>query len=206
MGDTPEAAAPEIRSEGQRLLLELAESQQKIADAIGMSRPIVSFWRSGKNVPGTDARHMLWKCYGIHPTAWEVPPGGAYTPAPILPAYADPVPESDTASMSILDLLNRRIRGYGRMVDSEDESIGPDLRLRAGELERKCIAERRALERDQRAHEADVVARSKEWAEIRKRTLAVLRQYPDAFRAWTEAMGDLAKEKGPIPDEEESDE
>jgi len=104
--------------------------------------------------------------------------------------------------MSILALLNKRIRDYGRMVDSDDENIGPDLRLRAGELERKCIAERRALERDQRAHEADVVARSKEWAEIRKRTLAVLRSFPDAFRAWTEAMGDLAKEHGPIPDED----
>lgn len=196
----------EASNEGQRLLRLVEGTNQAIADELGVTRPIVSFWRAGKNRPGNDARRLLFQAFGIPVGAWDAPAGGKI-PAPAITTPADTAqaPAGDAAGMSIKELLDRRIVHWGRMVDDPNESIGPDARLRAGELERKCIAERRALERDQRSHEADVVARSPEWANIRKRTLAVLRQYPDAFRAWTEAMGDLAREHGPIPTDEEDD-
>lgn len=197
----------EASNEGQRLLRIVEGTNQAIADELGVTRPIVSFWRAGKNRPGNDARRLLFQAFGIPVGAWDAPPAGTRIAAapvttPAAPAQHD---KGDAATMSIKELLDRRIVHWGKMVDTEDEGIGPDARLRAGELERKCIAERRSLERDQRSHEADVVARSPEWANIRKRTLAVLRQFPDAFRAWTEAMGDLAREHGPIPVDEEDD-
>lgn len=196
----------EASNEGQRLLRLVEGTNQAIADELGVTRPIVSFWRAGKNRPGNDARRLIYQAFGIAVGAWDAPAGGHISATrPTTSAAPSQPDKGDAATMSIKELLDRRIVHWGKMVDTEDESIGPDARLRAGELERKCIAERRSLERDQRSHESDVVARSPEWSNIRKRTLAVLRLFPDAFRAWTDAMGDLAREHGPIPSDEEDD-
>lgn len=40
-----------------------------------MSKGLVSGWRTGKKIPGLDARDRVHAAYGIPPRAWEVAPG-----------------------------------------------------------------------------------------------------------------------------------
>lgn len=204
---TPAEAAPEsppalvIKTEGQRLLRELTDTNQAIADVVGCTRPLVSFWRSGKNKPGKDARQILQARYGIHAATWGRVPGSA-GPS-VSNGQNDPPDTGKGSGKSTTDLLNHHIDMWGEIASDPETDI--ELRLRAGELERKCIAERRGVERDARAHQADVVARSPEWANIRRRTLSILRAFPEAFRAWVEAMGELAREEAPLNLDEDDD-
>ncbi len=72
--ETPQPKTP-LKTEGQRLLREVPESAGKIAAALGCSRPLVSYWRSGKKVPGGLHRQSLETHFGIPVTAWETAPG-----------------------------------------------------------------------------------------------------------------------------------
>lgn len=193
----------EVTSEGQRLLIEVTDAHAVIAGVTGVDKSLVSRWKSGAKSPGSAARAALHGAYGIHPSAWNRLPN---TPPPASGGNARPpkADSTDTAGRPTIDLVNERIDLYAEMV--VDTDLDPEVRLRAGELERKCIAERRALEREARVREADIVANSPEWASIRRRTLDVLKSHPDAFRAWVEAMGDLAKEGPRVTEETDEDE
>jgi transcriptional regulator with XRE-family HTH domain len=193
----PEVSGPV--NEGQRLLLAVNASLGAIAERVGVSKTTASYWRSGRKLPSTEARRELERAYRIHPSAWDRKPGPS---APALARVEDVAASGETT----IDLVNRRQRIYAEMVEN-DKLSAPD-RLRAGALEAKMIDTRRQLERDARLEEANLVQKSAQWAQVRKRTLDVLRGFPDALRAWTDAMGELAREgesaRTAIDDEDES--
>lgn len=191
----------EVSNEGQRLLrlVTATATQEAVAGIVGCTRPNVSYWVNGQSRPGGQARKILHAKYGIHPSAWDRAPGA--TPQK---QNDDPPVISEVAGKPTIELVNSRIKLYAEWVDDVDRDDA--TRLRAGELERKCIDLRRALERDARAREADIVARSPEWADIRRRLMSILSDYPEAFRAVVDGLGKLVQEQAPAPTEEEIEE
>lgn len=75
-----------VKSEGQRLLMELPGSLATIAEEMGAKSPqVVHNWRNGYKVPNAAARAALQDVFGIPTRAWAIGPlrpGGALPPAP----------------------------------------------------------------------------------------------------------------------------
>lgn len=78
------SAPIELRSEGQRLLLELDKSGAAIARALGVSGAIVSLWRNGDRDPGIDTRRRIELAFpAVRASAWgELPNAPPATPGP----------------------------------------------------------------------------------------------------------------------------
>lgn len=96
----PTSARP--RTEGQRLLLALADSHSDVARRIGVTRQAVHAWRSGVNARPDDAqRARLEAEYQIPAESWS---RGAEQPAPPKPDLDD-----DDAPRSKLEECDRLI-------------------------------------------------------------------------------------------------
>lgn len=194
-------------NEGQRLLLSVTASVAEVAGVAGVSKAAVSYWRTGSKLPSSEVRAKLQERYGIHPSAWDRRPGEERATAASAPVSEPRATLAGRVEESTLDIAIKRQRLYAEMVEDEDLSAAD--RLRAGALEAKMIDTRRHLERDARLLERDIVQRTSAWAQVRRRTIDSLRAFPDALRAWTEAMGELAREsetapvQGALDDEDE---
>lgn len=57
-------------TEGRRLLAEVTATDDEIAEAVGVSRRLVSYWRKGSKRPGGTNRAKLREVYGIPQRAW----------------------------------------------------------------------------------------------------------------------------------------
>lgn len=78
------------RCDGQRRLCELSVAPSEIARAVNVSRPMITYWRTGQKVPNPERRAQLERLYGIPAVSWDR----------VAEAYVPP-PEGCTADPSI---------------------------------------------------------------------------------------------------------
>ena len=98
----------DIKTEGQRQLLEIEGIEDELAAKLGYSRAIVGHWRRGDRLPGLKSRYKLETLFGIPPWTWDLEPGSE------LPT--DPTPKNTGAGPlsqddDILDIVAEILEG-----------------------------------------------------------------------------------------------
>lgn len=186
-------------TEGQRLLLTLGVKRSEIADACGVSGPLVSQWRSGKKRPSAAGRRALEETFGIPASAWDlapgtqvtpsVPPEGNRGPAPI-PAPIS-APSSAAGRLTTLEGVNREIDLLEQM---REENLMPSERIKLSDTAGKFYAIRARIEKDAELYEDRVVKAAPFWRRTRAAILEAVRPFPDAARAIAEALEELERE------------
>lgn len=144
-------------------MLQVNGSLGDIADACGVSKALVSGWRTGQKRPGPEPRERLLDVYGIPLDAWDREPAGS-----------EPVP----SAREVLDDIERgALPGTMDMVEEQiamlrDEQLGGALS--ATERVRYADAMGRLLSRrsDMEVAAADLVK--------------LVLEHPDWARFWTE--------------------
>lgn len=186
------AAVAAPRTEGQRLLLEVAASQAEVAAAVGASRAAVGFWRRGEKLPGATARAKLKAAYGIDPTAWDRKVGApASRPAASTASAPTSAPKrlSARASTSTLDEVNEQLEML-RALQRDDELLAGE-RVRLADSVGKLLAIKARLERDQELLEDRIVRQHPFYARLKGAVLEALKSHPDAARDVAEALAHL---------------
>lgn len=189
---TVSAAAPVLRTEGQRLLLAVDGSHTTVAARIGATKQSVSYWRRGEKAPGPKARAALLEAYGIEPAAWEAQPGSpppqsstrskrtrAPSPPPKVPGRPSGASTLDEVEVQ-LGILRELQR---------NESLLPSERVRLADSVGKLLAIRARLERDQELLEERIVLEHPFWGRLKSTIVRALEPYPEAARAVADALG-----------------
>lgn len=174
------------KSEGQRLLLELDASIAEIAETVGCSKAIVSYWRAGRKVPADATRASLETAYAIPRLAWDVEAGGE------VPAAKPDAPEDDgiedAGEADALELSKARLRALHRQL--QRAGLTGSARAKIEDTYAKQLALRARLERDH-AINLDAFLRGPEWARVKEALFAALKPYPEAAKAAAEALQGL---------------
>lgn len=186
-------------TEGQRLLLELRVKRAEVADACGVSGPLVSQWRSGKKRPSAAGRRVLEETFGIPAGAWDLAPGSQVTPS--VPPAGNPVPAPAPAAVPSPSLGAGRlttIEGVNREIDlleeMREENLMPSERIKLSDTAGKFYAIRARIEKDAELYEDRVVKAAPFWRRARSAILEAVRPFPDAARAMAEALEELERE------------
>lgn len=175
-----------VTNEGQRLLLALKAKRAEVADACGVSGPLVSQWKSGSKRPTGAARRALADTYGIDPGAWDRAPGT--TGASSLPAgsKAPPALPADGCKPTTLGEVVEQLELL-RAMRSED--LVHSERLKLEDTIQKVSALKARLEREAELFEDRAVKAAPFWRRVRAKIAEALKPYPDAARAVAEALG-----------------
>jgi transcriptional regulator with XRE-family HTH domain len=114
----PQASAPVLRSEGQRMLLHVSGSLLAIAKAIGVKSPqTVLYWRNGRSIPSPELRAQIQVALGIPIQAWTTRPAGERTETPE-PA-GGPLPQTSLDECLELLTVIRRDRHQPNLLPGE---------------------------------------------------------------------------------------
>lgn len=169
-------------TEGQRRLLEVPASLSVIAKAVGCSKALAGYWRTGKKVPSVALRTRLSEVYGIPPATWELAPGAALEPGETAP---EPAPELDDDA-DTLALTNASLAAIRKALRSTD--LSETARSKKEDTYAKLLALKARLERDD---DEDRFVRGPKWRAFRDRLIEILRPFPEAARAAAEALQEL---------------
>jgi transcriptional regulator with XRE-family HTH domain len=159
------------RTEGQRLLLGVSGSHTDIATQIGGTKQSVSEWRRGEKTPGSRARELLHRTFGIDPAAWTQRPGAVAPPEP-----AKELPKLD-GELEHLEELLRDLRAL-----RSDRSLTPSERARVAAEENKTLARIAEHRERQKLTEARYVHEHPGWHRLRAVLFEALKKHPEAYR------------------------
>lgn len=169
-------AAPS--TEGRRLLQAVDASLSEVAKRVGVSKALVGFWRAGSKTPTPEMRRVLATLYSIPVAAWDSRVGA--TPTTAAPARREEAQATNRAGAEQLlaEILAQRSKG--------------DLATR--EFVQLCDAETRTRALIERMEQAEQltetrILQSPVMTRIRSAAFASLQPYPDALRAFLEAIG-----------------
>jgi transcriptional regulator with XRE-family HTH domain len=180
----PTTTTTKAKTEGQRLLLELAGTEAELAARVGCGAAVVGHWRRGRRIPGEAHRHKLELLFGIPRRSWDVAAGAEVVPEPEPKVAEDAEPEADPAAT--LSIAKAQIDTILEALNDKTLTDGASAKLR--DTLSKLLALRARLERDRDLLEDRVVREHPEWARVRAAILGALRPYPDAARAVAEAL------------------
>lgn len=170
----------QIRSEGQRMLLQVTGSLQAIAREISptCSAQSVNEWRHGQRKPSAAFRPLIFAAFGIPVDAWVKRPLTESVP---LDAESDDEPSGTTLDdVQRLIAQVRKDRKMPNMLPSERVKL---VSAEAGLLKLKADLEARAeLSEDRYVREHPA------WLRARNVISATLKQYPEAARAVADAL------------------
>ncbi|MCP3886471.1 MAG: hypothetical protein GY700_13575 [Propionibacteriaceae bacterium] len=177
-------------TEGRRLLKEVEEVDQAIADKMELGKAIVGHWRNGRRLPSEINRHKLELLYGIPPRSWDVSPGTDLTDGEIPPT-----------NTRIVNSINARTRGDDNdalvMAMEQIDEIKIDLgnvnltdaaKAKLRDTLTKLIALKVRIERDRDLLEDRVVREHPEWLKLKSRILEALKPHPEVAKAVAESI------------------
>jgi len=173
----------EIKSEGQRQLLEITGSEDGLAAQIGCSRAIVGHWRRGSRLPGVAARHKLELLFGIPRKAWGVQPGGE---VPEAVKQTNISVDKLSTDGDTLDIARQQLCEVLEALRNPELTESAQLKLR--DTAAKLLALRSRLERDRELLEDRIVREHPEWLRIKTAIIKALTPYPEAAAAVAEAI------------------
>ncbi len=177
--------ADDSATEGQRLLRAVAASNAEIAAAVGASKSIVGFWRTGRKLPAPEMRRVLASLYDIAVGSWDARPGALAARAPASkPGGSAPIierskPTNREGAEAMLEaILKQReadgltVQEFTRLVDAEAKA-------------RKLIHD---FDQAEQLTETRIV-QSTTMQKIRNAAIGALEPWPDALRAFLSALG-----------------
>ena len=173
----------EIKSEGQRQLLEITGTEDELAAQLGCGRAIIGHWRRGIRLPGVAARHKLKLLFGIAPRAWDVEPG---VEVPTDPTQKNTVDDQLSEDDDTLDIIRKQLLEVREALASPGLTDSAQLKLL--DVSAKLLALRNRLERDRELQEDRMVREHPEWMRIKTAILNALKPYPEAATAVAEAI------------------
>ena len=183
--DAVDAAAP--RTEGQRLLLAVPGSLSTVARAIGCSKALAGYWRTGKKLPASVFRSKLAEVYGIGVESWgqtaaaETSVPSEYGKAPMFNASRSSARPTETAShvanpAAVADDVLAR---FDEMI-ADARSRRQSKTLLASEYARLIGTEARLL-RERAIAEREINRDHPEWQRWYKAVLDALHAHPKAL-------------------------
>ena len=182
--DAVDAAAP--RTEGQRLLLAVPGSLSTVARAIGCSKALAGYWRTGKKLPASVFRSKLAEVYGIGVEAWgqtAVPETSApsdYGAAPMLGvSRSKGVPSEAAPHEATPAAVNDVLARFDEMI-SDARGRRQSKTLLASEYARLIGTEARLL-RERAIAEREINRDHPEWQRWWKAVLDALHAHPKAL-------------------------
>ncbi len=178
----------EISTEGQRLLLDVDDTEAAIAGRLGVGLAIVGHWKRGRRLPDDGSRHRLELLLGIPRASWNILPGAAQaattttTATPTLP----PGQMTTTQLATTLDIANARIDSITAAL--REKGLADTSRSRYEGTLAKLLGLRARLERDQEMLEDRIVREHPAWARTKAAVLAALKPFPEAAKAVADAL------------------
>lgn len=181
-----------VRSEGQRLLLEVPATSADIARGAAVTKWAACEWRRGTKSPGPVARAALWHAYGIPAHAWaRVPMGTNAAPEPTNGhALADDelteqaaATTSSPSSLHDTDALIAKLRRAASVKDLLPADI-----MKLADSEAKLLSLRHRMQRDQELLEDKIIREHPSWQRIRRTLAEVLAKHPLAAAEVAEAL------------------
>lgn len=178
---TASAGSDDAVTEGQRSLRAVTASNAEIAKRVGVSKTLVTYWRTGAKLPAPEMRRVLETLYRIPATAWDQRTGSS-TPGPG-PVTTEVRREAATTNRSGVEEMLVAIlqeRSVGKLAVQEfTRLIDAEARVR------KLIHE---LDQAEALTETRIVA-SPTMRRIRDRIFAALERHPNALRDVLDALG-----------------
>jgi hypothetical protein len=172
----------EIKSEGQRQFLEVAGTEDELAEQIGWGRAIVGHWRRGARLPGVEARHRLKLLFGIPQRAWDVKPVSDVLSEAKPPLVASkPCEDDDTLAIAKQQLLEVR-----QELEATDLTDAARAKLR--DTAAKLLALRSRLENAREMQEDRVIREHSGWQKVKADIITALTPFPEAAKAVAKAL------------------
>lgn len=176
-----------VRSEGQRLLLEVEGSLSVIARAVGCSsKATVGDWRRGLKVPGKVSRERLEAAYGIPARSWDKTPDGAAAPPKPRPPKPAKRGDGATTTLEDVELLIESIKD-----ELESGDVLPAERVRLNDSLVRALGLKLRLDRESELLEDRIVREHPKWARMRAALIEALIPFPEAARAVAAALQKL---------------
>lgn len=219
MTDTLKPNGVTVRSEGQRLLLQLVGSLSGIGRELGgVPKQAVHKWRAGTKQPSAAARARLQATFGIPPRAWFVLPGAlaaaaereqvpppaaeAAPAAPAPPAAAppaasraldhEPAPHrSNEPEPSTLEDVCALLAVIRR--DRLQPDILPTERVKLANAEARILALRAKVELAAQLTESRFVFEHPAWLRLRRGIVQALEAHPLAAQAVVHAIESMER-------------
>jgi transcriptional regulator with XRE-family HTH domain len=173
----------DIKSEGQRQLLEITGTEDELAAKLGYSRAIIGHWRRGIRLPGVGARYKLDLLCSIPPWTWDVEPG---VEVPTEPTPKNTDGEQLREDDDTLDIVRKQLLEVRETLATE--GLTDSARLKLLDTSAKLLALRNRLERDRELQEDRIVREHPAWLRIKAAMLKALEPYPEAAAAIAEAI------------------
>lgn len=174
----PQATAPVLRSEGQRMLLHVSGSLLAIGQAVGVKSPqTVLKWRNGVSVPGPEVRAQMQVALGIPIQAWLRRPTEQQADEP--QTEEQPVQSSLDECLDLLTVIRK---------DRNTPNLLPGERSKLVDAEARILKLRSDLELRAELSEDRYVREHPAWLRIRNELARVLAPFPDAARAVADAL------------------
>jgi transcriptional regulator with XRE-family HTH domain len=171
-----------VRSEGQRLLLEVGGTLEEIANVTGCkSRSTVLNWKSGNKTPSAAQRSKLFGAFAIPTASWGLLPG---TP-PEKPNGKASAPISAKAPTTLADCL--ALQHVIRQARNQ-EGLLPGERVKLADTEAKILALRHRLERENDLLEDRLVRDHPKWQAVKRAIAKALAAHPVAARSVIEEL------------------
>lgn len=149
-------------TEGRRLLGEVAASDDEIAESVGVSRRLVSYWRKGSKRPGGANRAKLREVYGIPQRAWGARAGADLGAAEKEAKARRAIPARSLSSLDHAEEL---------LEEARRARLDPDLiaseRGRLVTEEGRLLALKARLERERELVEDRIVREHPAWLRMR---------------------------------------
>lgn len=177
----PQATAPVLRSEGQRMLLHVSGSLMAIGKAIGVKSPqTVLKWRNGVSTPSPEVRAQMQVVLGIPIQAWLRRPADQDAPESDV---AEQLPQSSLAEcMELLTVIRK---------DRQQPNLLPGERSKLVDAEARILKLRSDLELRAELSEDRYVREHPAWLRIRSELSRALSPFPEAARAVADALEKL---------------
>lgn len=185
---TATAPAPKrIRTEGQRLLLNMRGSLAELAAALGdgVSRQSVLDWRNGESMPGYASRARMETALQIPVETWAQRPHPEYEIPDMPYAPPDAPDEPPAGGTSLQDCM--RLLATVR-AETTRQGLLPSERIKLVDAEAKLLKLRVELESHAELSEDRYVREHPAWLRARNAIADALRPHPAAATAVAEAL------------------
>ncbi len=176
---------PEVRTEGQRRLLEVEESDLEISAQLGTKKAIVGHWRRGRRLPGVGNRRKLELLYDIPLRAWDVTPGTEATETVTEITTPAAIPRNHSANDTLTMVL---VQIEAIETDLRNAKLTDASKSKLRDTLTKLLSLRAKLEQNRELLEDHVVREHPEWLRLKARMLEALKPYPDAAKAVADAL------------------
>jgi transcriptional regulator with XRE-family HTH domain len=171
----------QVKTEGQRRLLQIIETEQNLAREIGCNPSAIGHWKRGRRTPNENQRHKIELLFGIPRRAWDIEPGAA------IPSV-ESTPGKILDDLDTLEITKQQITAIREELESK--SLTDAARAKLRDTLAKLLPLRARIERDQEMLEDRVVREHPAWLKLQQAILGALEKHPEALQDVLEALGE----------------